>query len=47
MNRRNFLLASAAAIVSLSAYGMTGRRVAEASNDPLATATTFGADLMP
>lgn len=47
MNRRNFLLGSTATLIAFAGYGMTGRRVAEAANDPLATATTFGADLMP
>ena len=47
LNRRNFVLGTAAAAGAL-AYGATGRQgVAVASTGPLATATTYGHDLMP
>lgn len=47
MNRRAFLLGSSAAMVTLGGIGLFGLRVAEAKFDPLATATSYGADLMP
>ncbi|MEE9315266.1 MAG: peptide-methionine (R)-S-oxide reductase MsrB [Rhizobiaceae bacterium] len=47
MNRRFFLLGSAAVMVALAGNAIIGRRVAEAANDPLATATEFGLNLMP
>lgn len=47
MQRRNFLLGGAAVMVGLTGANMHGMRVAEAANDPLATATDFGAKLMP
>ena len=47
MKRRHFLLGSAAALIGLAGSGMSGRRVAEAAGDPLATATDFGLNLMP
>ena len=47
MNRRAFLLGTSAVMVALVGNGIVGKRVAEAANDPLATATEFGLNLMP
>ena len=47
MNRRTFLLGSSAVMVALAGNGLMGRQVAEAANDPLATATQHGWKLMP
>ena len=47
MNRRAFLFGSSAVLVGLAGSQMSGMRVANAAQDPLATATTYGADLMP
>lgn len=46
LSRRALLGASGAAVVTFSVASMAGMRVAKA-NDPLATATTHGHDLMP
>ena len=50
MNRRAFLFGTSAVLVGIAGSQMTGLRVAseaDAANDPLATATTYGWDLMP
>lgn len=47
MKRRAFLTGSAAVVLGLTGSGLSGWRVAEAKFNPLATATQFGADLMP
>jgi peptide-methionine (R)-S-oxide reductase len=46
ISRRALLGASGAAIVTFAIASMTGMRIAKA-NDPLATATNFGHDLLP
>ena len=47
LTRRQMLFSSGVAMVGLSMIGMPGTRVAQAANDPLAMATTFGHDLVP
>lgn len=50
MNRRAFLFGTSAVLVGLAGSQMYGLKVApraNAANDPLATSTDFGADLMP
>ncbi len=47
MNRRAFLSTTAASVVGLSALGTIGGKPAKASSGPLATATTYGHDLLP
>ncbi len=47
MNRRQFLWSTSASIIALGGSQLSGLGVASAKFDPLATATDFGANLMP
>ncbi|MDD9910704.1 MAG: peptide-methionine (R)-S-oxide reductase MsrB [Ahrensia sp.] len=47
MNRRLFLFGSAAAVTTLAAVGLSGRKIASAAFDPLKVTTTYGHDLVP
>jgi peptide-methionine (R)-S-oxide reductase len=47
MTRRAFLFGSSAVLVSVAGSQFIGLQVADAAKDPLATATNYGADLMP
>ena len=47
MNRRAFLFGSTILVAAVSAPKIVGMKKAEAANDPLATATDYGTELMP
>jgi peptide-methionine (R)-S-oxide reductase len=47
LNRRAFLFGSSAVMVALVGSQLSGLQVADAANNPLATSTEHGAELMP